>query len=115
MTSKRILLSIFFLCLWLTTAHSADPVYPDHPKDIRLTGALLAPSAKEQEDIVTINIFLGDAPSSHCQKDGQNDWKFFWQKRHSGCEASKQALWPVPSCDAIREGDDERKSETDKA
>src|SRR5205814_2684113 len=62
MTSKRILLSIFFLCLWFTAAHSADPVYPDHPKDIRLTGALLAPSTKEQEDIVTVNIFLGDTP-----------------------------------------------------
>src|SRR5262249_38072235 len=63
MTSKRILLSIFFLCLWLTTAQSADPpTYPDRPKDIRVTGALLAPSAKEEEDIVTVNIFLGDEP-----------------------------------------------------
>ena len=62
MTTKRLILSILFLCLWLTTAHAADPVYPDRPKDIRVTGTLLAPSAKEQEDIVTINIFLGDAP-----------------------------------------------------
>lgn len=62
MTSKRIFLSIFFLCLWFTIAHADDPVYPDHPKDIRLTGALLAPSAKEEEDIVTVNIFLGDTP-----------------------------------------------------
>ena len=63
MTSKRILLSILFLCLWLTTAQSADPpTYPDRPKDIRVTGALLAPSAKEEEDIVTVNIFLGDEP-----------------------------------------------------
>lgn len=62
MTTKRLSVSIFLLCLWITTAHSADPVYPERPKDIRVTGALLAPSAKEQEDIVTINIFLGDAP-----------------------------------------------------
>lgn len=62
MTTKRLIISIFFLCLWLTTIHAADPVYQDRPKDIRVTGTLLAPSAKEQEDIVTINIFLGDAP-----------------------------------------------------
>jgi len=37
-------------------------VYPDRPKDIRVTGALLAPSTKAQEDIVTVNIFLEDEP-----------------------------------------------------
>ncbi len=62
MTMQRFVGFLFLLCFWFTTARGADPVYPDRPKDIRLTGSLLAPSAKEQEDIVTVKIFLGDAP-----------------------------------------------------
>lgn len=53
-----IALLIFTLC---STVHGADTVYPDRPKDIRVTGTLLAPTEHPSEDLVTVNIFLGDA------------------------------------------------------
>lgn len=43
-------------------AHSADFVYPDRPKDVRISGALLPAGAQATEDIVTVNIFLGETP-----------------------------------------------------
>jgi hypothetical protein len=51
-------LLILTLC---TTAYSTDTVYPDRPKDVRITGTLLAATEHPSEDLVTINIFLGAA------------------------------------------------------
>jgi hypothetical protein len=59
---QQLLFSFLLLSFWWPHAFGADTVYPEHPKDIRLTGTLLAPTEQAHEDIVTINIFLGDAP-----------------------------------------------------
>jgi hypothetical protein len=59
---QRIFFSLLLLSFCWAPAFSADTVYPEHPKDIRLTGTLLAPTEQAREDLVTVNIFLGDAP-----------------------------------------------------
>ncbi len=60
------ILSLFAIALFLFVyqlpAYSADTVYPDRPKDIRISGTLLPVGAQATEDLVTVNIFLGDTP-----------------------------------------------------
>ncbi len=57
-----LLASAFCLFVFQLPAYSADIVYPDRPKDVRISGTLLPVGAQATEDIVTVNIFLADAP-----------------------------------------------------
>ena len=55
-------LALTFFSLWGTHAFGVDPVYPERPKDIRITGSFLASTAEAREDIITVHVFLGDEP-----------------------------------------------------
>jgi hypothetical protein len=61
MTRKLSLCIALLVFTWRATAQGADPVYPDRPKDIRVTGTMLAATERPSEDLVTVSIFLGDA------------------------------------------------------
>jgi len=57
-----VFLALLFLSFWRGPVFSADTVYPEHPKDIRLTGSFLPSTEQTQEDVITVHIFLGDTP-----------------------------------------------------
>jgi hypothetical protein len=62
MTTKLSSVIALFVVAWCATVYSADPVYPDRPKNISITGALLPPGAEAREDLVTVNIYLKGNP-----------------------------------------------------
>lgn len=54
---------VLALCpVWGTNALGADTVYPEHPKDVRITGSLLPFTEAAREDIIMVHVFLGDEP-----------------------------------------------------
>lgn len=61
MTRKLSSLLALLIVTLATTVYSADTVYPEHPKDVRITGTMLAATAHPSEDLVTVNVFLGEA------------------------------------------------------
>jgi hypothetical protein len=48
--------------IWCAPAQSDDPIYPDHPRDVRVTGTILPTIEQNREDLVTVNIFVQDTP-----------------------------------------------------
>lgn len=62
MKTIQFLVAVLLLLIVQLPAHSADTVYPDRPKDIRISGTLLPVGAQATEDLITVSIFLGDAP-----------------------------------------------------
>lgn len=61
MTRKLSSLLALLIVTLATTVYSADIVYPEHPKDVRITGTMLAATEHPSEDLVTVNVFLGEA------------------------------------------------------
>ena len=45
-----------------SSALSIEPVYPDRPVDLRVTGTILPYEDKPREDLITIKIFVEDKP-----------------------------------------------------
>jgi len=62
MSQLILALALTLLPFWRTNAFGADTVYPERPKDVRITGSLLPATEEAREDIITVNIFLGDEP-----------------------------------------------------
>ena len=62
MTRLILTCCLALVSLWGTPAFGDDPVYPSHPKDIRIEGSLLPAAENARDDVITVHIFLGDAP-----------------------------------------------------
>lgn len=59
--SWRIVIALVVFVLWGSIATAQSP-YPDRPIDLRITGELLPPEAREREDLATVNIFVRGNP-----------------------------------------------------
>ena len=73
LTTKRLVNNLLSALPLVTTTITADPVYPDRPKDIRVTGTLLAPSAKDQKILLQLTSFL---EMRHCCAVGSVEKSF---------------------------------------
>lgn len=47
---------------WTPIAQSVEPIYPDRPVDVRVTGTLLADEEEPREDLITMKVFVEDTP-----------------------------------------------------
>ena len=59
---RQMIATILFVLVWWAAAEAADTIYPERPKDVRVTGTLLPATAQPSEDLVTVRIYLKDAP-----------------------------------------------------
>jgi len=62
MTQLILTLTITLCSILGANAFGADPVYPDRPKDVRITGSFLPAAEEAREDIIAVHVFLGDEP-----------------------------------------------------
>ena len=64
MSTNPIQITAFFVfaLLWTPIANSAEPIYPDRPVDVRITGTLLAYEEEPREDLITMKVFVEDVP-----------------------------------------------------
>ncbi len=46
--------------LWPPNANSIEPIYPDRPVEVRITGTLLPYEEKPREDLITMKVFVED-------------------------------------------------------
>lgn len=58
----RIVTFLVLALLWSPIANSAEPIYPDRPVDVRITGTLLAYEEEPREDLITMKVFIEDTP-----------------------------------------------------
>jgi len=48
--------------LWSPIARSVEPIYPDRPVDVRITGTFLPYEEEPREDLITMKVFVEDKP-----------------------------------------------------
>ena len=56
------LLTFVLSFFWAPIAYSAEPIYPDRPVDVRITGTLLPYEEEPREDLITMKVFVEDTP-----------------------------------------------------
>lgn len=61
-TLIQLLTVVLFISLWVTRALSIEPIYPDRPVDLRVTGTILPYEQNPREDLIAVKIFVVDKP-----------------------------------------------------
>jgi hypothetical protein len=55
--------ALLFVFFWTKAGKAdSDPVYPDRPVSLRVTGTLLQADGQEREDLVTVKVFVQGHP-----------------------------------------------------
>ena len=62
LNSIQITAFLAFALFWTPSVNSAEPIYPDRPVDVRITGTLLAYEEEPREDLITMKVFVEDKP-----------------------------------------------------